>query len=171
MPDDNADDTKRHTALEKLGLLAEPCLPEFQDLCARAQEQLRAPVAMVKLVDNDRIILAAQAGIDLGESLPRHEAFSDYTIRSDEVFVVPDATKDPRFAGNQLVQGQRHIRFYAGAPLIYRRELRLGSFCVFDMTPREFSLGDRAELAGLADEVIGLLIQRDIAMSAGLFKQ
>ena len=169
-----ADDARieywRHTALRDLGLLDEPALPEFQGLCERAREQFRAPVAMVKLVDNDRIIIAAQAGIDLGETLPRHEAFSDYTIRSEEVFVVPDATNDPRFAENALVTGGRHIRFYAGAPLIYRRELRLGSFCLFDMEPREFSLGERAELANMADEVVGVLIQRDIDKGSRLFR-
>jgi GAF domain-containing protein len=168
-PNDGQIEYWRHTALQDLGLLDNPALPEFQALCARAREELQAPVSMVKLVDNDRIIIAAQAGIDLGETLPRHEAFSDYTIRSEDVFVVPDATKDPRFAENPLVTGERHIRFYAGAPLIYRREVRLGSFCLFDIQAREFSLGERAELANMADEVVSILIQRDIAKGSRLF--
>ena len=34
--------------------------------------------------------------------------------------VVPDATRDPRFADNALVTGEKNIRFYAGAPLVDR---------------------------------------------------
>jgi GAF domain-containing protein len=145
-----------------MGLLRKPGSPEFDEMCERIRAQFQTAAAMVKLVDNNRIIIAAQSGIDLGDYLPRHEAFSDHTIRSEEILVVPDAAKDPRFAHNPLVSGEHQIRFYAGAPLIYNADVRLGSLCLFDTKPREFSLGDRAELANVADELIGVLIQRDI---------
>jgi hypothetical protein len=38
------------------------------------------------------------------------------------------------------------------------------------MQPREFSLGERAELANMADEVVGVLIQRDIDKGSRLFR-
>jgi GAF domain-containing protein len=162
MSDSPRIEAERHTALDDMGLLRKPGSPEFDEMCERIRAQFQTAAAMVKLVDNNRIIIAAQSGIDLGDYLPRHEAFSDHTIRSEEILVVPDAAKDPRFAHNPLVSGERHIRFYAGAPLIYNADVRLGSLCLFDTKPREFSLGDRAELANVADELIGVLIQRDI---------
>ena len=122
----------------------------------------RVATVLVNLVDNDELIVAARAGLDLGKQPPRHDAFSGYAIRSEEVFVVPDATKDPRFTLHPLVTGEPGIRFYAGAPLIYRHELLLGCLCLFDTAPREFSLGDRAELAEVTDGLISVLIQRDI---------
>ena len=65
-----------------------------------------------------------------------------------------DAAIDPRFAANDLVTGEPHIRYYAGAPLIYDG-VRLGSLCLIDFTPRE-PLDDngRAILHSLADMVI-----------------
>ena len=35
-----------------------------------------------------------------------------------------------------------HLRFYAGAPLIYRPGLRLGTLCIIDFEPRDFSAAD-----------------------------
>ena len=158
--DDPQIDRSRHSALGDMGLLSGSAPPEFQDRCERIRTQFRVATVLVNLVDKDELIVAARAGIDLGKQPPRHEAFSGYAIRSEEVFVVPDATKDARFTMHPLVIGEPGVRFYAGAPLIYRRELRLGCLCLFDTAPREFSLGDRAELAEVTDGLISVLIQR-----------
>ena len=52
------------------------------------------------------------------------------------------------------------MRFYAGAPLTYRQDVRLGALCLLDTQPREFSLGDRAELEEMADEAASVIIRR-----------
>lgn len=77
--------------------------------------------------------------------------------------VVLDATKDPCFASNPLVTGEPFIRFYAGAPLIYQREIRFGALCLLDPRPREFSLGDRAELTLMAEEAVSVIVAQEIA--------
>ena len=97
-------------------------------------------------------------------------AFCNVTIRSDDVLVVADARQDPRFASNPLVTGKPFIRFYAGAPLIYLQQIRFGALCLLDPEPRGFSLGDRAELTLMADEVVSLIAKhqfRTLLPSAG----
>ena len=161
--DDPRQELQRLKALQETGLLTARAPPEFQDMCGRAHTQFRTTMVLVKVVTEDKIIVKAQIGTDIQE-MPRHDAFSNHTIRSDDVFVVHDAAKDERFASHLLVT-QYAIVFYAGAPLIYRREVRLGSFCLLDTKPREFSLGDRAELALMADELVSVLIRQDMDRS------
>ncbi|EYD76380.1 GGDEF domain protein [Rubellimicrobium mesophilum DSM 19309] len=125
--------------------------------------------ALVTLIDQDTQVIKARDGSDLQET-PRAWAFCDYTIRTDLVFVVPDAAQDERFAANPLVTGEPFIRFYAGAPLIYLQDIRFGALCLLDPQPRraaEFTLGDRAELGGMADEVVSVIVQHKLtALSA-----
>ena len=153
---------QRLQALRESGLLTAAASPELNEICQQAKAHFNVAMALVTLIDKEVQIVKARAGTDL-ESTPRSVAFCDYTIRSDAVLVVPDATKDARFATNPLVTGEPFIRFYAGAPLIYQREIRFGALCLLDPKPREFSLGDRAELTLMAEEVVSVIAAEDIA--------
>ena len=62
---------------------------------------------------------------------------------------------------NPVATGEPYIRFYAGAPLVYLRQLRLGALCLLDPRPREFTIGDKAELALMADEVVSVIAERE----------
>ena len=59
-----------------------------------------------------------------------------HAILQPGLFVVPDTTRDARFAGNPLVTGAPHLRFYAGALLETAEGLPLGTLCVLDHKPR-----------------------------------
>lgn len=157
----------RIQALHETGLLTSPALPELDEICRRAREHFGVATALVTLIDREKQIIKAREGTDL-EGTPRSWAFCDYTIRTDQVFVVPDATQDARFATNPLVTGEPFLRFYAGAPLIYLRDIRLGALCLLDRRPREpeaFTLGDRAELALMAEEVVSIILLHEIGSS------
>lgn len=136
--------------------------PALDAICETARERFDVPIALVTLLDGERQLFGGRSGTERTQT-PRSDAFCNYTILSDEIFVVPDALSDPRFANNPLVTGEPHIRFYAGAPLIYLKEIRLGALCLLDHRPRQFSLGDRAELAELADLVVSEIASREFA--------
>ena len=84
---------------------------------------------------------------------PRDVSFCGHAILGEEIFVVEDATRDPRFADNPLVLGDPHIRFYAGTPLHIAGGYKVGTLCLIDRRPRQLDERQRALLMDLAGMV------------------
>jgi GAF domain-containing protein len=84
---------------------------------------------------------------------PRDMSFCAHAILDDRVLIVPDALADPRFADNPAVTGDYRVRFYAGCPLRLDNGAAVGTLCVIDTRPRQFTesqirlLEDLAQLA------------------------
>ncbi|HEV2558226.1 MAG TPA: PAS domain S-box protein [Microvirga sp.] len=147
---------ERLSALRMLQILDTPAEAHFDAVVDVARRTFGVPIALVSLVDADRQWFKARCGIDI-EGTEREVAFCNYTILSDDLLVVEDATKDERFRDNPYVTGEAHIRFYAGAPLILEAGIRVGTLCVIDTEPRPFSEDHRATLRDLARVVVAHL--------------
>jgi GAF domain-containing protein len=148
------DEAGRLAVLREYGVL--DTLPEasFDDIAFLASYICGAPIALVSLVDEVRQWFKAKVGTDIEET-PRDVAFCAHAIlKPDEVFVVPDAHEDPRFATNPLVRDEPHVRFYAGAPLVSPEGMPLGTLCVFDEVPGYLSPAQNRALSALAREVV-----------------
>ena len=112
-----------------------------------------APIALISLVDEDRQWFKAKKGVTISEPA-RDISFCAHAILGNEVFIVPDATKDERFKNNPLVTKNPKIRFYAGAPLITPNGQALGSLCVMDKVPRKLRRDQQQALRVLARHVV-----------------
>jgi PAS domain S-box-containing protein len=136
---------------------------QLDDLVAFAAELCAAPVALVSLVEEEYQRFLARSGTDL-LCTPRSQSFCAHAMHGHDVMQVPDATKDPRFADNELVTGEPYIRFYAGAPLVSSEGVPLGALCVIDVAPREgLTPLQRDGLMILAKAAMGRLDDRRIA--------
>lgn len=115
------------------------------------------PVALASLLEGDLQHFFATTGFD-APTMPRETSFCTHAMLADDLLIVPDATRDPRFAENPLVTGGPGIRFYAGAPLLSDEGVRLGALCVIDIVPREgLTPLQRQGLTALADAVMARL--------------
>jgi EAL domain-containing protein (putative c-di-GMP-specific phosphodiesterase class I)/GGDEF domain-containing protein len=140
---------ERLHAVRSTGLLDTSPSESFDRITRLAVELFKVPIAVIALVDVDRLWLKACIGFDVQQA-PRQRAFSDYVIRQAEVMVIEDATQDPRFFQNRLVTGEPGIRFYAGAPLILATGQALGSLCIIDRVVRTLNVAEREQLMDLA---------------------
>lgn len=152
-------DPERRSVLAALSLLDGAEDPDFDRLSRLAAAILHAPVALVSLVDIDRQWFKSSVGLDVKETVTSVSFCAHAIVDAEPVFIVPDATRDPRFAQNPLVVGPPFIRFYAGAPISVRG-VRIGTLCVIAPEPREGleadQVGQLVELAGLAGTLFEL---------------
>lgn len=148
-------EAQRLDAVRACGLSPGRSNPAFDGIAEVAATTLRAPIALVSIVDEAEQWFAARVGL-AAASTPRDVSFCAFAIQHPEqVFVVPDAHLDVRFRDNALVTGEPHIRFYAGAPIRSEDGLGLGSLCIIDTVPRPDGLSpeDRRVLELLARQV------------------
>jgi len=155
----------RLAALHEFQILDTLPEQEFNDITLLASQICETPIAAISLIDEHRQWFKSHVGIDADET-PRRDAFCDYTIRDDGLFVVTDTAQDERFLANPLVTGEPHIRFYAGAPLISSDGYRLGALCVIDRKPRQISEAQQRALGALARSVMSLIEARVTKNSA-----
>ncbi len=139
---------ERIAALHAYEMLDTPPEPCFDRLTRLVAHLFKSPFAFLTFLDRERVFIKSCFGVQ-GTEAPRSLSFCSHTIESDEVLIVPDATLDPRFAGNPFVAGTPGIRFYAGAPLITNGGLRIGAICAIDVIPHTHT-GER-EIALLRD--------------------
>src|SRR3954452_19021763 len=112
---DPAHEKKRLQVLWQYDIL--DTVPEevFDDLTELAARICESPIAMITLVDENRQWFKSKVGVTLVET-SRDISFCAHAIAQQDLFIIPDATRDERFAKSPLVVSEPKIRFYAGAP-------------------------------------------------------
>ena len=144
-------------------ILDTPPDPVFDDLTRLAAQVCDTPIAVISFMDRDRQWFKSQVGLTVHE-YPRQNTFCAQAIRADDLFIVPNPTKDDRFAGSYAVIGDERARFYAGAPLRVPNGNVLGTLSVLDRRPRTLSSRQRESLRALARQVVAQLeLRRSIA--------
>ena len=117
------------------------------------------PIALVSLVERERVVFLAGQGLELGP-VPHHHSLCNHAIRTPQMMLeVADASVDPRFADYPLVTGAPGIRFYAGVPLVTEGEA-IGTLCVIDRQPRVLNESQRVALDCLAQVTVELFEAR-----------
>lgn len=151
------DDDERLAALHALQLLDTDSEPVFDRITAKLARVFEVPIALLSLVDRDRLFFKSHTGLpeDLARSrqAPRDVSVCGHVVAKNEVTVIEDLARDRRFASNPWIK-ERGLRFYAGVPLRAPGGQPIGSLCLLDIKPRTFTERDRRHLQEYAGEIM-----------------
>lgn len=152
------DEAARLAALRRYDILDTPPDGAFDRITALAARLFDVPIAIVSIVDEDRIWFKSHHGVDI-DQIDRDLGLCASAILQPgrEPWIVSDARHDPRALANPLVAGEFGAQFYAGVPLRTSDGFNLGTLCVLDFEPRELDAAEAATLDDLAALVLSEL--------------
>jgi formate hydrogenlyase transcriptional activator len=151
------EDEARLEALRRTSLLDSPPEEAFDRLTRLATTVLHVPVAIISLLDRDRQFIKSACGLSGSlESLrktPLEHSFCKHPVGSGEPLVVADNRSHP-VVGNYPAVTELGLMAYAGIPLITSDGHALGTFCVLDERPHEWTEEEVAILNVLASSTV-----------------
>jgi GAF domain-containing protein len=151
---DKTEENRRIKDLKRYDILDTPPDGAFDHLTKLASKVFNVPIALITLVDEDRIWFKSKYGLENVDQIGRDPGLCASAILSDDVYVIEDARKDPRTLANPLVAGDFGLQFYAAAPLISARGHRLGTICLLDTNKRLLNSDQQEQLKLMADIVM-----------------
>lgn len=120
---------------------------------------LNVPIASVVLLGDGRQWFKAAQGFSMRSAAIRH-SFAERLLPGGDMLIVPDITRDGRFARSPLVSALPDIRFYAGVPLYDHDDRCIGVLCAAGREPRQVNV---SELQALRD--LGALVEHELEIS------
>lgn len=133
------DEAERLAAVKRYDILDTPADGTFDRLTALASELFDVPIALVTIVDQDRIWFKSRHGLSEVSEIGRDPGLCASAIFSDSPYVIEAAKTDPRTLANPLVAGSFGLQFYAATALRTAEGYGLGTLCLIDKEPRVFS--------------------------------
>jgi PAS domain S-box-containing protein len=147
----------RIAALRRTGLLDSPTEASFDRLTRLASRLIGAPVALVSLVGEDRQFFKSCVGLPepwaSRRETPLSHSFCQHVIGTAEPLIIEDAREHPLVLDNLAIRDLSVVA-YAGIPLVTSDGHTLGSFCVIDSEPRQWTAEEVEILSELAASVM-----------------
>jgi GAF domain-containing protein len=139
--------------VRRLVPLYRPPSDRFDRLTRLAANLLATPVALLTLVDSDREFFVSSFGLD-DEARSTREAPADRSlcgrvIATGRPVIVTDLQADPDLKDHPAVK-EHNIRAFAAMPLVSSDRWPVGTLCVLDFVPRDWSDDQLANLDMLA---------------------
>lgn len=148
-----ANETERLALLKALEVLDTPLEERYERITRLLAKALGVEGAAISFVDRDRVWFKSITGANMTEAA-RDISFCSHAICGDGLFVVEDASVDPRFVDNPLVAKPCGQRFYAAQPLNVGGGLNVGAVCVFDSRSKTLAADEQQFLQDMADTVL-----------------
>jgi sigma-B regulation protein RsbU (phosphoserine phosphatase) len=144
-------DPARLAALARSGLVGTGPEDAFDRLIELAAKLIGIRAGCITLVDGVRTTAKSSVGFPEGLSLvlPIEQSFCRYVVGSGRPLIVDDARVDPRTIGDPAVEVFAAVT-WAGYPIQDINGAVLGTFCLMDSAPHQWTSIDLDILATLA---------------------
>ncbi len=130
---------ERQKALRRHHLIQDLPQGYFNNLANIMAHTFGTAIALVSIVKAEEVVFPGNVGMSNTTSVPRGISLCSLAIMENQPTIFNDATAEPCLLANPLVAGEFGLRFYAGAPIITDDGQAIGTVCVVDKEPREFS--------------------------------
>ena len=150
-------DPARLAALQQCALLDTPAEEVFDQLTRLASQILRAPIVLISLVDAERQFFKSAVGLAepwaSRRETPLSHSFCQQAIASGQALVIADARHHLLVSANPAIADFGWVA-YLGVPLVTPEGAALGTLCVMDHQPRDWTETDLNILRVLAGAVM-----------------
>lgn len=155
-----SNDSDRLQNLDSYKILDTKAENIFDNIAEIARKYFDVPIALVALVDKERVWFKANKGMESTKQVSRGVSLCSLAVLDDNPTVFENALEEPCLLANPLVTGKFGLRFYAGAPLRTPEGFNIGTVCIVDKSPRDFSQEQREDLKRISDIVMDILIEK-----------
>ena len=150
-------DPGRLAAVRQTNLLDTPAEDAFDRVARLAARLLEVPIALVPLIEDDRHFLKACVGLPepwaSARQTPLSHSLCKHVVVARQPLAIGDTGRDALARDNPLVR-ELGLAAYLGVPLIDPSGYALGSMCVADQRPRDWTPDQVAVLTDLAGLVM-----------------
>ncbi len=167
------DAPERLDALRRLGLMDSAAEENFDRVSRLAARLVGAPIALLSLVDERRQFFKSAIGLTgpvaEARQTPLSHSFCQHVVTSGAPLVIPDAKSNPLVCDNLAIP-EFGVAAYLGFPIRDESGNVLGSFCVIDGKPHDWSEADIAVLDDLSALIVTeiTLRQRNLALKESI---
>jgi GAF domain-containing protein len=150
-------DPERLAAVRQTGLLDTPAEDAFDRVARMAARLLEVPIALVPLIEDDRQFFKACVGLPepwaSARQTPLSHSLCQHVMVARQPLAIGDTGRDALARDNPLVR-ELGLAAYLGVPLIDTSGHVLGSLCVADRRPRDWTPEQVVILTDLAGLVM-----------------
>jgi GAF domain-containing protein len=158
-------DTERLKALQYYDIIGDLKDSYFHNLGSIVAQTFDTPIALISFVEKEKVSFKVNVGMEGTNEVDRGISLCSLAILDNDPTIFSDATKEPCLINNPLVAGEFGLKFYAGAPITTPDGYNIGTLCIVDFEPREFSEKETEILVDFAKVAMQEIIARKEILS------
>ena len=156
-------ETQRRNKVREVGVIGHDLSQQFEIFPEMVKMITGVNIAMINILDGKNQFTIGGSGIQVDPlmAMPQKMSVCQHALLSPEPLIIPDLSKDKRFAGSHLTKPPTNAAFYAGFPLNTPEGLVLGTLCAIHQKPHSIDGEQQRLMKQLAKAVTDQILMRN----------